>query len=253
MTHYRMLDKNPSAIICVDGNERKIYENNEIFLQNGENFQIRLFNPDQFKIGVEILFNGIKKNDGFLVLNPGEDINLDRFLGEKKKMKFDTYTIDGNNEQAVQAAALNGFIEFKFYKEKINNQFWSYSTTGTATLDNFGCSFTTDGNVGIGTSTPTSTFNVSSFSSPGISKTEIDNSNSDIETGRVEKGPESNQDLKIVDANFESYAFHTITYQLKPNSHKPQNITEIRNYCTKCGYRLRKNNWKFCPSCALPV
>ena len=47
MAHYRMTDKLPSAIITVNGNEKKIYEGNQIFLQNGDNFEIRFFNPLQ--------------------------------------------------------------------------------------------------------------------------------------------------------------------------------------------------------------
>jgi predicted RNA-binding Zn-ribbon protein involved in translation (DUF1610 family) len=23
----------------------------------------------------------------------------------------------------------------------------------------------------------------------------------------------------------------------------------VRHYCTSCGYRLRKESWKFCPRC----
>jgi rubrerythrin len=71
-----------------------------------------------------------------------------------------------------------------------------------------------------------------------------------VETGRIEKGPESSQEIKTVDAEFVTIPFHTITYQMKPNSAKPTtNITEIRNYCTECGYRIRKSTWKFCPKC----
>ena len=137
MAHMRMLDKEPSAIITTNGNERKVYQDGQIFINDGENFEIRFFNPLQEKIGVEIIFNGIKKNDGLLVLRPGEDITLDRFLEKKKKMKYETYTIDGGSESAVKAAELNGLVEFKFYKEKrgyttftINN--FNYTFNGPA-------------------------------------------------------------------------------------------------------------------------
>jgi len=248
MSHYRMRDREPSAIITVAGSEKKIYQDGQIYLKNGENFEIRFFNPLQFKIGVEILFNGIKKNDGILVLNPGEDVTLDRFLGEKKKMKFDTYTIDGNNDAAVKAAALNGLMEFRFYKEK-NICDWNYTGTSTGGVSHFtncgNCgnytSIIDDGNIGIGTTNPSSTFNCNCITESILE--------SKLETGRVEKGPESNQDLNIVDADFESFAFHTINYQLKPNSHKPIQIQEIRQYCHQCSYRIRKKHWKYCPSC----
>jgi len=73
--------------------------------------------------------------------------------------------------------------------------------------------------------------------------------NEKLETGRVEKGEESKQDFESVDTKFETTAFHTINYTLKPESTKEKNVGEIRNYCTDCGYRIRKNTWSFCPKC----
>jgi len=238
-----MLDQEPSAIVTVNGSEKKIYQNGQIFLNNGENFEIRFFNPLQEKIGIEIIFNGQKKNDGLLVLNPGQDITLDRFLGENKKMRYETYTIDSNNSAAVQAAALNGLVEFKFYKEKINN-----SNTWTGVYNNYFCCrvITSPSYTG---SPPTYSTNTtySSSDSDFNSYATLDSVKS-VETGRVEKGPESNQNLSTVDVNFEIFPFHTISYQLKPNS-QLSDLKEIRQYCTGCGYRLRKQNWRYCPSC----
>jgi ribosomal protein L44E len=70
-----------------------------------------------------------------------------------------------------------------------------------------------------------------------------------LETGRVEKGDDSNQDFQEIDLDFETLPFHTITYFLKPQSTKPVNMSEVRNYCTECGYRIRKSHWSFCPKC----
>lgn len=124
MTHYRMLDRAPSCAILHNRNELKIYQGNQVYLNDGDNFELRFFNPLPYKIGVEINFNGIKKGDGYLVLNPGQDLILDRFLDEQRKMIFETYTIDGNNEVAVKAAEQNGVINFNFYREigNYNNQ-----------------------------------------------------------------------------------------------------------------------------------
>jgi len=259
MAHYRMLDREPSAIITVNGSEKKIYNNGQIFLNDGENFEIRFFNPLQEKIGVEIIFNGQRKNEGLLVLNPGQDVALDRFLEEKKKMKFETYTIDGNNSAAVQAAALNGLVEFKFYKERINNYcYYSNTSTWNSTGSPVFGGYTIRGIVG-DTYTSTSDYMGSSTFSSSCCDSNLKQSKSkkikslDIETGRVEKGPESNQNLTTVDADFETNAFHTISYQLKPNSQRTTEVTEVRNYCTKCGYRLRKTSWTFCPKCGSPI
>ena len=120
MTHYRMLDRAPSVVITSNRNELKVYQDNVVYLNDGDNFELRFFNPLQEKIGVEIMFNGLKKGDGFLVVNPGQDLILDRFLDEQRKMLFETYVIDGNNEAAVEAIQQNGIITFNFYKEHVS-------------------------------------------------------------------------------------------------------------------------------------
>ena len=120
MTHYRMLDRAPSVVVTSNRNELKLYQGNQIYLNDGDNFELRFFNPLAEKIGVEIMFNGIKKGDSYLVLNPGQDLILDRFLDEQRKMIFETYVVDGNNEAAVKAIQQNGLISFNFYKEYYN-------------------------------------------------------------------------------------------------------------------------------------
>jgi len=265
MSHVRLLDLNPSAIITIAGAEKKIYQNGQIFINDGENFEIRLFNPLNLKIGVSITFNGINKNDGLLVLRPGEDITLDRFLGEKKKMKYETYTIDGDNAAAVKAAAQNGLVEFKFFKEKSYKGFATFSTSNYNTrCYSKGCYTTTSSldskninysecvcenlyqNIDYSQYVSDMTFNSQLSAS-------MNTRSKKIETGRIESGPKSNQELKTVDVDFETTSFHSITYQLKPNSQKSVDIQEVRNYCSKCGYRIRKASWAFCPNCGLPI
>lgn len=278
MTHNKMLDRDPSVVITSNRNELKVYQGNVIYLNNGDNFELRFFNPLQEKIGVEINFNGLKKGDGYLILNPGQDLTLDRFLDDQRKMVFETYSINGNSKEAREAIEQNGKIKFKFYKESnwynnyhneinVNYDFppkpkkydndWSgvksnSGSVGTrgvyygATLDSFSDNTTsnisTSQSMNMGSITNTSTFN-----SPGVFTTETDNST--IETGRVERGEHSKQELKEVNVNFESSAFFTVEYQIMPHSAKNYNISEIRQYCTCCGYRLRKQSWKFCPKC----
>jgi len=296
MSHYRLNDVEPSAIVTVNGSEKKIYDNNQIFLNPNDNFEFRFFNPLQEKIGVEIIFNGQKKGNSLLILNPGEDITLDRFLDEKKKMKYSTYFINGKNEQAVKATENNGLVTINFYKEELwNNQTWITNTTGTYTTFLSGSSFNKD----FGNHSSKGFYGGNQmYSAPGVYVNETDysdysdyigdTSNSNItlnsmdisatytanasdnlksllpetkssetyeklETGRVEKGEESKQDFESVDTKFETTAFHTINYTLKPESTKAKNIGEIRNYCNRCGYRIRKKSWNFCPKCSLEL
>jgi len=290
MAHYRLLDRLPSAIVTTDGSEKKVYEGNIVFFNKGDNFELRFFNPLQEKIGVEIIFNGQKKSDSLLIINPGEDIKLDRFLDDNKKMVFDTYYIDSNNPSAVEAAELNGKIIINFYKEKFIS---NYTTSNFSTLNNTGGMGTinyqkdnwfpstnasgpsgingADGISGFDNSTSsvnysdyvaeslTTDINYSDYTNDRIlinntiSKSSSQNENSrdySLETGRIEKGEISNQKFKNVDIVFDSNPFHTTYFQLKPFSTKKQTrIAEIRNYCHSCGYRIRKETWKFCPKC----
>lgn len=301
MTHSRMLGRLPSVSVTSNRNELKIYQGNIIYLNDGDNFELRFFNPTNFKIGVEIMFNGIKKGDSFLVLNPGQDVILDRFLDEQRKMLFETYVVDGNNKEAVEAIQQNGVITFNFYKEffnsynnqidvninynfppKPNTRYTKSFNSGSGTLSRGisgssgpigtqginttttnGNTYTTLGNTnGIGNIyyKNTSTW-TSSFKSPGIFTTEVDQSflsasmdmmsdeETELETGRIEKGEMSNQTLKTVNAQFASNSFHTISYKMLPYSAMNKTVGEIREYCGDCGYRLRKSTWKFCPKC----
>ena len=308
MSHYRLNDVEPSAIVTVNGSEKKIYDNNQIFLNPNDTFEFRFFNPLQEKIGIEINFDGQKKGNSLLILNPGEDISLDRFLDDKKKMKYSTYFINGKNEQAVKATEKNGLVTINFYKEELwNNNFysgtfnttgWSGGTSRGASLQNFGSinsssatkkwspilentsisnsvvdyseylcdnsggdidyvdyvADSSTSNITLDSMDVTHTYtanlgdNFKSFSSQNKNSRVYNEEK--LETGRVEKGDESNQDFETVDTKFQSTPFHTINYMLKPESTKQQNIGEIRNYCSRCGYRIRKQSWNYCPKCS---
>lgn len=71
-----------------------------------------------------------------------------------------------------------------------------------------------------------------------------------IETGRVEQGANSNQEIERVSKNFSPWAFHTIEYKLLPISQKVNTADDInvKVYCTNCGTKLGKGH-KFCSSC----
>lgn len=71
-----------------------------------------------------------------------------------------------------------------------------------------------------------------------------------IETGRVEKGGDSEQELKYVNKTFEYSAFHTVEYKMLPVSQKINTDEDInvKVYCTNCGAKLGKTD-KFCASC----
>lgn len=280
MVHYRMREPDPSAIVLAQNprtgsyEEAKMYSGynqKEVYLQDKQNFALRFFNPLQVKIGARISFNGILSDD-YLVLNPGEDVLLERFLGEQKKMVFETYTIDASNPAAVKATEKNGLVEISFYKEKIKQYFstwhsgtggWGgfYGACGTpgsgGGTRNSGSFCTTDSADYIGSAS-------TDFGSRKLSKSFEEEEecfyDAPVETGRVESGDYSSQNLLYTNVEFEIFPFFTYVIKLIPQSGKNYTYAsttstntyttrDVRNYCTKCGYRLRNDNWLYCPKC----
>ena len=294
-------------------NELKVYQGNIVYLNNGDNFELKFFNPLREKIGVEIILNGIKKGDSYLVLNPGQDVLLDRFLDEQRKMLFETYVVNGENKEAVKAIEENGVITFNFYKEynyynnsnnevKIKYDFPEkpycytnnisrskkskkskgggsgiYGSTGSLGLsgscgETYTRGITTDSLDGDFTTTSIYNLNSRCYSDTNVtisttndipfdkdywipttssefSANIMTSSFDPLETGRVEMGDKSNQNLREVNAQFMSDAFVSVTFKMLPYSAKNKTVGEIRQYCPECGYRLRKESWKFCPKC----
>ena len=257
MTHNYLSGGLPTAIITRKRNEMRSYDRNNdsvIYLNDKDTFEIRLFNPLQTKVGVEIRINGQSTSDALLVLNPGQDVTLERYLDSKRKFMFETYHIDGNNPSAKKAIENNGLVEIFFHNEK------TYPYTNVVSARGFGTSsgdFTTthnclysstvdfngtltfddaNANVGLGNANP-------SHNLKGIKKSKRKRVKSKMEeTGTIGKGDKSNQKLEQVNIEFESYSFHSLEFKLLPISQRgqtsePQNV---RNYCPKCGYRIRK-------------
>jgi len=257
-----MQDSMPSAIILAKNprtsslDELRTYQGNTIYLNNGDEFQIRLFNPLREKIGVQIGMNG-DLSQSLLVLNPGEDVIIDRFLDDKSKMLFETYIYDANNKDAVNAVALNGSIHINFFKEKkvqipnvklyrhaplytFDNDI--YRTTNNITFD---ASTTLTSNAFYSNTIDSQISQNLSFVSDPVPEFKK-------ETGRIEKGNESSQNFHEVKIEFEHYFFHTVIYNLKPTSERSTTVTETKQivqYCTECGYRRRSKSHNYCPKC----
>ena len=255
MTHYHLKNDEPTAIVTVKGSEKKIYDNNQIYLNSDDTFELRFFNPLSEEIGVKINFNGENKNNELLILRPGEDLTLNRFIGEKKKMKFSTYFIDKKNEKATKAIEKNGLIEINFYKKE---QYWIYNKPlilqdpppcnpyptwpSYPTFPSYPntnpyeiiCNDNTNYNI-YTSNVISTTYNTSNMNS--VSST--------IETGRIDKGDDSTQNFEKSIEDFSIIPFHKITYKLLPYSEQ----TKVRNYCPECGYRIRKKSYNYCPLC----
>ena len=103
-----------------------------VYLNNGDEFEIELFNPTQNKVLAKIEMNGNSIGNG-IILRPGERVFLERYLDEAKKFLFETYVVNGNNKEVQDAIENNGDVVIKFYNEILPSTYYG-SGSGTVTI-----------------------------------------------------------------------------------------------------------------------
>ena len=108
--------------------------NRTVYLKNGTEFQLQLFNPLTFTICAEIYIND-EKIPNSLVIKPGQRIWLERYLDRAKKFLYETYEVENGNAAVEAAIKNNGLIKVKFYKEDINKNAYKGSLRGTISSD----------------------------------------------------------------------------------------------------------------------
>ncbi len=262
------LNKEGQAFISVGRNRLKQYDKNTVYLENGKEFELELFNEKTTKVLVKIKINGNYISTSGVVLKPGQRIFLERYLDEAKKFKFETYNVE-NSKEAVEAIAKNGLVEIEFYDEYVSKPY--IYTNGTTSIYNSGtggnpitweihnssikCSYTSDS-----TKLNTSSIdfmnlcdtgeNLRSFApQPNHFKKSVESTKS-VETGRVEKGSASNQSFTYDSSIYNCWTSNVVTWKIIPTSQKPYDAEELtKNYCVSCGKKLTKSTWRFCPGC----
>ena len=255
----------PQAHIALNNNRLKSYAN-VVYLKDNDEFQIELFNPHSQSVLAKIWINDQLISDSGLVLRPGMRYFLDRYIDENRKFKFSTYKVQGDNSEVLEAIKNNGSIKVEFYAEatktfkafpivKINNWNSNFycSTNSTGPLpDSYNASSTStttwSGTSGYTTSSGTFKLTSGTLRSQSL-KNEVTMDSMELETGRVEKGGTSKQEFSAIDMDFSVLPITTIEWKILPESQKPVETTEIRNYCSECGTRIKKQSWKFCPNC----
>lgn len=241
------------------GKQRLKQHIDTVYLKNGEEFEIELYNPTQNKVLAKIEMNGNSIGNG-IILRPGERIFLERYIDEAKKFLFETYVVNGNNDEVKQAIANNGDVVIKFYDEVKTSTYNVNSGTVTINNPNFGWGSTTTGSPWYGNTnftTSTNTFYNASLTSGTFSTSntflnnpdKVKKSTRQFETGRVEKGSESDQSFTYDNSSFYSYPSSTNWWKIKPQSIKPVVIEDLVTYCTECGAKRKKDTHKFCPQC----
>jgi hypothetical protein len=104
---------------------RKSIKGDKIYLDNGQEFEIEIFNPLKESVLADIRLNGNSICKTGLVVKPGQRIYLDCFVDDRKKFIFQTYNVDGTQE-SLDAIADNGLMEVFFYKEQaVTLQNWN--------------------------------------------------------------------------------------------------------------------------------
>lgn len=212
-----------------------------------------------------------------IILRPGERVFLERYLDEAKKFLFETYEVEGDNNDVQKAIANNGDVVVRFYDEQkittfntVNYQPWmgttlsntlSGSSTGIATFTTTGGNFNPATTTNINatyTSGNTTFLNSSNMlgSSTNYTRTlndvvlsSVSTPSNKTETGRVEKGSNSNQSFVTDYSNFSSYPSSSNWWKILPNSQKLVTREDLVTYCTECGSKRKKDTHKFCPSC----
>lgn len=257
-----------------------------VYLEDGDEFQIQLFNPTNQVIGAKIEFNGEASwysSDKYIVLRPGERVWLERYLDTPHKFKFNTYSVSGGKE-TKEAIKDNGLLRIKFFNEDKKpcydntiitcsspHVFYDGPLTGTyycsgvndigsssavlgSCVDTLGFASTAATGYATSASTISANVNTKSVKSDNDGGTRCRRSMSkSIETGMVEEGSYSRQDFNHVYYNFVSYPFFTKEIQILPMSRKQYSKDDLRKvYCTNCGKKL-STKYKFCPACGTKV
>jgi hypothetical protein len=228
---------NPTAYITKKKSRLKVYNGHIVFLNDKDNFELEIHNPKQQPVLAKIKLNGKYISTSGVVLKPGQRVFLERFLDTNNKFEFSTYEVE-NTPQNRSAIDLNGLVTIEFYDEHIP-QHINYITGASwyGTLNNSITNSPTYNSVNYSTNTNGAVFTNTS-----------NTSSINLETGRVEKGLKSSQDITNTYGDFNYYTTLRVEYKILPISSKPVEVHEIRNYCTECGTKI-KSNYKFCPSC----
>lgn len=242
---------------------RKSIKKGRVFLKDGDEFEIELFNPLTSSVLAEIKLNGESISKTGLVVKPGQRVYLDCFIDSRKKFLFSTYEIDGSQE-SLNATAKNGMLEVFFYKEETitldnwksrfdkviierhhhygypyntywyhtpnYNQFTVYSGVSSG-VSSLGGSILTTTNGTNSLTTGISNPSTSAFYSSTSNNFHINGSLNNtaaintMETGRIEKGANSSQSFTEVDMDFENHYIASTVIQILPESRKPAEIS----------------------------
>ena len=264
MKNYATGNSNPEAFIT-KGKQRVKQFGGSVYINDGDNFEVEIFNPTTNHILAKISMNGKIISNAGLVLRPGERVFLERHIDTNNKFVFSTYEVNGNNDQVKKAIALNGLVKVEFYNET-SPVYWGTTTiwsqpsyfyynqptvTPTIFYTTSANSITTGGVSSLsGSITNSSSNNTVTTTASGTFNLNVPQKTKKIETGTIEKGESSNQHFSTSERNFYYSSFHKVEWHILPKSQQPVTSKDInKQYCTECGSKITKSTFKFCPNC----
>jgi len=257
--------KRPEAFIT-KGKKRIKQFNGQVYLSDGDEYEIELFNPTQDVVLAKIKIDGDYIAGGGIVLRRGERVFLERFLDSPNKFKYSTYVVNGNNTEVQNAIRNNGYVEIEFYSEYIltipNRTIYASPTYSSGTFNISPVTFTTSGTNSVNmnltsgtTTTSTAYYNASlastnTFTGPNVRTLASPLRSNKIETGTTEMGSSSEQTFQHTNKTFNEFSFWNVAWQILPLSQKQYTAEEVgTNYCVNCGAKRKKSSFKFCPQC----
>lgn len=254
----------PTANITVNKSRKKVFQTlmtegviasdgDKVFLTDGDEFELELFNPTQGTIAAEISIDGTVISGGMLVMRPGERTYVERFFDKAVRFKYSTYVVEAGNSEVEAAIAKNGLVTVRFFEEYVKPVARPLCHTHGGMLKSMSFGGPIAGSASVysaSTAKSASMDNMMSFSdSVGGSTASFTSSVAPAtqETGRVEEGQSSSQRFSYVDKTFQPYALHTVTVKIEPQSKMPVTAADIKVYCTACGRKMKEGE-KFCPN-----
>lgn len=233
----KIKSNNPDAwVVSTKDRGRKSIKNGKVFLKNGSEFEIELFNPLKENVLAQIKLNGNPISKTGLVISPGQRIYLDCFIDDRKKFIFNTYDV-GDDKETIEAISNNGLVEVHFYKEdiiKVNNWYY-YPWPGYQYPDRYSKSTYCDNKFSIINGTlynqsdmVNSSMDYGTLTTTNLSSSSDKTRSKSIETGRVEKGGLSNQKFESINMEFEKNHISFTKIELLPESRKPLEVKEIK-------------------------
>ena len=241
--NYNFGSKEPSAFITVR-KQRQKQNGKNVYLHDRTEFEIELHNPTNDSILAKISLNGNRISNSGVVLKPGQRVFLERYLDEDRKFLFETYEVSDNktNQRAIEN---NGLVIVEFFNKML---FTNYGHLGGYTYLNNQLLYGSGSGIVNGNPTIFNTTGLGNSNIIGNTST----SYAKIETGRVEKGSESDQEFGTSYEIFNTNVSWVKEWKILPFSAKDITTKDLIRKCSGCGTKV-KDNYKFCPQCGNQV